>query len=95
MAFYQCIWRLGPDPFLVQMIRSIGAELVENIEDAVTATHIIVSDGNTPLRRTPKLMICISKARILVTDTRFHFIHLTISLTHCSFLIQGIEDPQH
>ncbi|KAL7482963.1 hypothetical protein ACHAW6_008613 [Cyclotella cf. meneghiniana] len=51
----------NPTQLHKQMIRSIGAELVENIEDAATATHIIVSDGNTPLRRTPKLMICISK----------------------------------
>jgi hypothetical protein len=77
------------------MIHSIGAELVENVEDAATATHIIVSDGKAPLRRTPKLMICISKARILETETGFLFMQPTISLTHCSFLIQGVEIPQH
>ena len=46
------------------MIHSLGAELVESVEDAATATHIIVSDGKTKLRRTPKLMICISRVRL-------------------------------
>jgi hypothetical protein len=41
------------------MIETIGAEILESIEDAQAATHIIVTDGETKLRRTPKLMICI------------------------------------
>ena len=51
------------------MIEAIGAELVESIEEASTATHVIASDGKTKLRRTPKLMICISKvSKILSID---------------------------
>lgn len=43
------------------MIETIGAKLVESIEDAHTATHVIVTDGETKLKRTPKLMVCISR----------------------------------
>ena len=43
------------------MIDAIGAELVEDIEEACTATHVIASDGKSKLRRTPKLMICMCK----------------------------------
>ncbi len=51
------------------MIDSIGADLVESIEEAASATHVIVSDGKSKLRRTPKLMICISKvSKILSID---------------------------
>ena len=48
------------------MIETIGAEYVNSIEEAHTATHVIASDGTTKLRRTPKLMICICRvAQIL------------------------------
>jgi hypothetical protein len=48
------------------MIETIGAEYVESIEEAHTATHVIATDGATALRRTPKLMICICRvAKIL------------------------------
>lgn len=43
------------------MVSSIGGVLVENVEDAITATHAIAGDGKTALRRTPKLMICLCK----------------------------------
>jgi hypothetical protein len=46
----------------MQMIDTIGAEIVESIEEAHTATHIIVTDGATKFRRTPKLMVCICKS---------------------------------
>jgi hypothetical protein len=39
------------------MIATIGAEFVEKVEDAHTATHIIAGDDETSLRRTPKLMV--------------------------------------
>eukprot|EP01082_Thalassiosira_pseudonana_P003977 g2967.t1 g2967 contig12:1169612-1173956(+) len=44
-----------------KMLDSIGAKLVDSLEEAPTATHVIASDGKTKLRRTPKLMICICK----------------------------------
>eukprot|EP00970_Alexandrium_tamarense_P019258 scaffold13820_cov207-Alexandrium_tamarense.AAC.2 len=51
-----------------QMIEDIGAELVEAIGDAATATHIIVNDGKSyKLRRTPKLMIGISKTNNIIS----------------------------
>jgi len=51
-----------------QMIEDIGAELVEAIDDAATATHIIVNDGKSyKLRRTPKLMIGISKTNNIIS----------------------------
>ena len=42
------------------MIKALGAEYVENVEDAHTATHVIASDGISRMRRTPKLMIGLS-----------------------------------
>lgn len=42
-----------------KMIETLGAKLLENIEDAASATHVIAGDTNHPLRRTPKLMICL------------------------------------
>ena len=48
------------------MIETIGAQFIDSIEEAHTATHVIASDGRTKLRRTPKLMICICRvSRIL------------------------------
>ena len=44
-----------------KMVESIGGELIEKVDDATTATHAIAGDGKTPLRRTPKLMICVCK----------------------------------
>ena len=53
----------------MQMIETIGAEIVESIDQAHTVTHVIVTDGRAKLRRTPKLMICICKtANILSTE---------------------------
>ncbi len=43
------------------MIESLGAELLESLEQASTATHLIATDGESIFRRTPKLMICICK----------------------------------
>ena len=50
----------------MQMIETIGAEIVQSVEEAHTATHIIVTDGATKFRRTPKLMICICKSPNIV-----------------------------
>ena len=36
-------------------------ELIEKVDDAIDATHAIAGDGKVPLRRTPKLMICVCK----------------------------------
>ena len=44
-----------------------GATLVEHIHDAYTATHIIVTDGTTDIRRTCKLMIAICRSSDLLT----------------------------
>lgn len=41
----------------LQMLKKIGATLIENVEEAHTATHMIASDGESSLPRTPKLMI--------------------------------------
>eukprot|EP00956_Cyclotella_meneghiniana_P035820 scaffold118490_cov73-Cyclotella_meneghiniana.AAC.4 len=50
-----------------KMVHAIGAELVESLEKASSATHVIVSDGKSTIRRTPKLMICICKTSNVVT----------------------------
>lgn len=39
------------------MIKAIGADYIESVEEAHAATHVIASDGNDPMRRTSKLMI--------------------------------------
>lgn len=39
------------------MVTSIGGEVIDKIEDAHTATHVIAGDDQTSMRRTPKLMI--------------------------------------
>ena len=51
----------------MQMIEAVGAEIVESIEEAHTATHVIVTDGATKFRRTPKLMVCICRSPNIVT----------------------------
>ena len=51
-----------------QMVNAIpGAKLIEHIRDAHTATHIIVTDGTTDIRRTCKLMIALCRSRRLLT----------------------------
>ena len=86
------------------MIHSFGAELVENIEDAANSTHIIVSDGKTKLRRTPKLMICISRVRIIfqffpvfyslfVPDTYFNLIQVS-NIVNIDWLEQSFQQQQ-
>lgn len=50
------------------MVNAIpGAKLIEHIRDAHTATHIIVTDGTTDIRRTCKLMIALCRSRRLLT----------------------------
>jgi len=52
-----------------QMIHKIGAELLEDIEDAVRATHFIAGDKKVSLKRTPKLMVGICQtSNILHAD---------------------------
>jgi len=67
------------------MIDSIGATLVESIDDATSATHVIAGDGKTPLRRTPKLMICLCH-----TSNILHMDWLTQSSKVCKPL--GCDD---
>uniref|UniRef100_A0A7S2LQ78 BRCT domain-containing protein n=1 Tax=Leptocylindrus danicus TaxID=163516 RepID=A0A7S2LQ78_9STRA len=42
-----------------KMVRSIGASLIESIDDAASATHVIAGDTKNSLRRTPKLMVAL------------------------------------
>lgn len=74
------------------MLQSLGAELLETVEDAAMATHIIVSDGKTKLRRTPKLMICLSKVRDLCHCSLHFFLAYfsTISLFSQPCINEGI-----
>lgn len=57
-----------PDSFLFasQMIKRLGGVLLEDINDAHTATHVISTDGTESIRRTPKLMIGICRTRNIV-----------------------------
>jgi len=42
-----------------KMVKSIGASLIESIDDAASATHVIAGDTKNSLRRTPKLMVAL------------------------------------
>ena len=72
------------------MLHSLGAELLETVEDAAMATHIIVSDGKTKLRRTPKLMICLSKVIDLCHSSTFHFFHIILTVITLSTKVSKI-----
>jgi hypothetical protein len=50
-----------------QNLKKIGAILVNDIVDAHTATHAIITDGTAPIRRTPKLMIAFCRTPNIVT----------------------------
>eukprot|EP00546_Thalassionema_frauenfeldii_P005804 CAMPEP_0178909908 /NCGR_PEP_ID=MMETSP0786-20121207/8798_1 /TAXON_ID=186022 /ORGANISM="Thalassionema frauenfeldii, Strain CCMP 1798" /LENGTH=916 /DNA_ID=CAMNT_0020582091 /DNA_START=1639 /DNA_END=4389 /DNA_ORIENTATION=+ len=51
-------------PLLIQMVGDLGAELIDKVEEAHSATHVVV--GET-LRRTPKLMIALCVTSNIVT----------------------------
>ena len=43
------------------MIESLGGTLLDNVNSAAAATHVIAGDGIATLRRTPKFMICMCR----------------------------------
>lgn len=49
------------------MVKEIGGTLLDKVEEAHMATHVIASDGKSSIRRTPKLMIAINKTANIVT----------------------------
>ena len=51
----------------MQMIETIGAKIVESIDEAHTATHVIVKDDKVKFRRTPKFLVCVCKTPNIVT----------------------------
>lgn len=51
-------------PLLIQMVGDLGAELIDTIDEAHSATHVVI--GET-LRRTPKLMIALCVTSNIVT----------------------------
>jgi hypothetical protein len=50
-----------------QQIKAIGGVLLQETVDASSATHVIASNGQESLRRTPKLMIALCKTSNIVT----------------------------
>lgn len=54
--------------YMKQKICALGGELLETIEEAETATHVICSDGKEQMRRTPKLLIGICNTSNLLTS---------------------------
>lgn len=48
------------------MIARIGGVLLQKVEDAHTATHVIAGSRDTSMRRTPKLMIGLCKTNNIV-----------------------------
>lgn len=50
------------------MLKKINGTLLENVEQAHTATHAIVTDGGVPIRRTPKLMIALCRTSNIITS---------------------------
>jgi hypothetical protein len=59
------------------MVKTIGGTLLENTEDAATATHVVAADDEMPLRRTPKLMIGICH---------------TSNIVHLNWLVQSAKE---
>lgn len=51
----------------MQKIKAIGGVILDKVEDAASATHVIVTDGKESLRRTPKLMIALCKTSNVVS----------------------------
>lgn len=49
------------------MLDDIGGILLESVEDACTATHVIATRDGEPLKRTPKLMIAMNTTHNIVT----------------------------
>lgn len=49
------------------MVAKINGVILEDVEDARTATHVIVSDGVSSIRRTPKLMIALCRTPNIVS----------------------------
>lgn len=50
-----------------KMVEGLGGILVNDINDAHTASHVIASNGKLSLKRTPKLMIALNKTANIVT----------------------------
>lgn len=50
-----------------QMIDGLGVTLIDDVDRAFTATHVIAGDSETSLRRTPKLMIAFCSTKNIVT----------------------------
>jgi hypothetical protein len=48
------------------MIAALGGELIEKVEEAGNATHVIAGDDKNSLRRTPKVMIGICRTSNIV-----------------------------
>jgi len=78
-----------------QMVETIGAQLIDSIEDAHTATHVIASDGKTKLRRTPKLMVGICRvSRILSMEWLEHSAREQRVLEVDNFLLLGDKEAE-
>ncbi|KAL7549723.1 hypothetical protein ACHAWF_012987 [Thalassiosira exigua] len=78
-----------------QMVNDIGAQLVDSIEDAMSATHVIASDGKSKLRRTPKLMICVCRtSRILSIEWLEQSAKEQRALNSDDFLLLGDREAE-
>ena len=51
----------------IQKIKAIGGDILETTADAMNATHVIASEGDESIRRTPKLMIALCKTSNIVS----------------------------
>ena len=49
------------------MVKDLGAELIDKLGDAHSATHVIASNGKDAIRRTPKLMIAFCRTTNIVS----------------------------
>lgn len=49
------------------MIDGLGLTLIDDVDKAFTATHVIAGDSETSLRRTPKLMIAFCSTKNIVS----------------------------
>jgi hypothetical protein len=77
------------------MIQSLGATLIEKIDEAASVTHVICSDGKTSIRRTPKLMIALCRtANVVNLDWLVKSAQQRKALPSDDFLILGDKQAE-
>jgi hypothetical protein len=77
------------------MLKKINGILLENVDQAHSATHVLVTDGSTSIRRTPKLMIALCRTpNIITSDWLLHSANVGKALETDKFLVLDDEKAE-